>query len=160
MITKEEVKQYEETSMLGLTYKLEANVVSIFNKLNEKIAELNLAYAADGIYNDAWFGFVTGDEYKEIMNGAYFEFFRKTKCVKKVCNTLGLEGGMEEETAAWFSDYMMPKMLNAGLQYNSIVIPENIFAQQTMDHFESNLGNKLGRLFGSQEKAIEWLKSV
>ena len=160
MITKEEVKQYQEKSKLGLKYQFEANVVTIFNRLNEKIAELNLSYADQGIYNDAWFGFVTGEEYKEIMDGPYFGFFLKTKCVKKVCNTLGLEGGMEEETAAWFSDYMMPKMLTAGLQYNSIVIPENIFAQQTMENFESNLGNKLGRLFPSQEKAIEWLKSV
>jgi hypothetical protein len=160
MITKEEIKPFETRSTAGLRYEIDNTVVKIYNKLNEKLAELNLGYQADGIYNDAWFGFVTDEEYKEIMDGPYFHLFAKMKCEKKVCNTLGLEGGMEDETASWFSSHMMPKLIKAGLKYNAIVIPENIFAQQTMENFEVNLGNDLGRLFPSESDAIQWLKSV
>ena len=160
MISKEQLQKFQSQSKNGLRYEQKGEAILIFNKLNEKIAELNLAHRNLGIYNDAWFGFVTGEEYKEIMDGPYYFYFAESKCSKKMCNTLGLEGGMEPETSEWFNNYLFPKMLNAGLKYNAIVIPENIFAQQTMEDFEANLGNKLARLFPNETEATNWLNSV
>jgi hypothetical protein len=160
MITKEQLEKFQPNSKNGLRYEHKNEAVLIYNKLNEKIAELNLAHLKQGIYNDAWFGFVTGDEYKEIMDGAYLYYFSESKCSKKMCNTLGLEGGMEPETSEWFNNQLVPKLLDAGLKYNAIIIPENIFAQQTMEDFEANLGNKLARLFPNEQEATNWLISV
>ena len=157
MITQEELKQFRTNSKNGLRYEAQGNAVHIFNNLDEKIAELNLKYTSDGIYNDVWFGFVTGEEYKEVMDGAYLDYFIKTKCTKKICNTLNLKGGMDPETTEWFGTTLLPKLLNAGMKYNALIIPEDIFAQQTMEEFQNN---DLGRLFPSEEKALSWIKSV
>jgi hypothetical protein len=161
MITKEKLTDFQNTSINKLRYEvITAEKMQVLNALNEKIAELNLQHASEGIYHDAWFGFVSPEEYKEIMEGPYLHYFSKAKCTKKVCNTLSLEGGMDPDTSAWFGEFMFPQLLKSGLKYNAVVIPEDIFAQQSMEEFEKNLGNNFGRLFPSQEKAVDWLRSV
>ena len=161
MLLQSEIDQYERTSKNNLRYRLVSpDCVEIFNRLNEKIAALNLQYTNEGIYNDLWFGFVTSEEYKEIMEGAYLYYFIKAKCTKKLCNTLGLQGGMDPDTSQWFGDSLLPKLLSAGMQFNALVIPEDIFAQQTMEEFENNMGSNLARLFPSHNEALAWLQSV
>lgn len=160
MINNADLARYEKNSKLGLKYKQENAKIVIYNSIDVKIAELNLQYAQEKIYNDSWFGFVTEEEFKEVMAGAYLDYFVMSKCTKKVCNTLSLEGGMDEETSRWFNNELFPKLKNAGIRYNALVIPEDIFAQQTIEEFESNLGNDFGRLFPSFDKALSWLKTV
>jgi hypothetical protein len=161
MILQQEIERFQATSKNHLRYtKKDENSVAIFNNLNERIAELNLAFTQEQIYNDVWFGFVTSDEYKEIMEGAYLYYFAKTKCTKKLCNTLGLQGGMDPETTEWFGSSLLPKLLDAGMKYNALIIPEDIFAQQTMEEFERNMGNNLARLFPGEKDALLWLRSV
>jgi hypothetical protein len=160
MIVNEELRGYEMKSQLGLSYKTEGSKIVISNALGHRIAELNLQYTSEGIYNDSWFGYVTGEEFKEIMGGPYLDYFSKTKCTKKICNTLSMQGGMDDDTSKWFNEHLFPKLLEAGIAYNALVIPEDVFAQQTIEEFETNLGNKMGRLFPTFDKALEWLKRV
>jgi hypothetical protein len=161
MIHQSELEEFQQRSRNNLSYQLvSTDCIAVFNNLNEKVAELTLRYAPVGIYHDAWFGFITGDEFKEIMEGPYITYFIRFGCTKKICNTLGMKGGMDDETAHWFGTTLLPKMVEAGLKYNALVIPEDIFAQQTMGEFEKNMGNNLGRLFPNQEKALEWLMNL
>jgi hypothetical protein len=159
MVHQEELNMYDNQSTIGLKYRAEAGRIVIYNSIGSKIAELNLQYATERIYSDAWFGFVTEEEFKEVMSGAYLDYFIKSKCIKKVCNTLNMEGGMNDETSNWFNQDIFPKLCAAGMQYNALVIPEDIFAQQTIEDFEANLGNDFGRLFPTFEKALFWLRN-
>jgi len=144
-------------SACGLKYEWKADTLVISNQLNESVAELSLK---DGIYHDTWFGFVSGDQYREIMEGPYLDFFRRSAVKKKLCNTLALMDGMDPETGSWFETSVMPKLIDAGLLYNAIVIPEDIFAKILMETFEANLQSNLARLFPNEVAALEWLKQV
>jgi hypothetical protein len=154
---KEDLLNYEQASKIGLTYEMNGDTISVTNSLKNKVVELSLRLSKDGIYNDVWFGYVTSDEYKEIMAGAYLDYFAFSKNKKKLCNTLKLTAGMEDETAKWFNDYLLPKLMAAGLQYNALVIPEDIFANLSLTENFNN--EEYMKFFPSEEEAIAWLKS-
>jgi hypothetical protein len=158
MIKNSDLTNYTSSSKLNLKYHQDGSKIVVTNALEKKIAELNLQYVSEEIYNDSWYGFVTAEEFKEVMSGPYIDYFVNTKCTKKVCNTLNMEGGMDDETTKWFNQELFPRLLEGGISYNALVIPEDIFAQQTMEEFETNLGSKFGRVFPTFDKALEWLR--
>lgn len=152
-----DLKHYELSSRIGLKYEKNGENIFIKNNLNEPVAELSLRYLADGIYNDSWFGYVTSEEYKEIMQGVYLDYFIQSKATRKLCNTLKLSTGMEDETATWFNASLLPQLINAGMQYNALVIPENIFAQLSLS--ENFNGEEYFKMFPSEQEALAWLKT-
>ena len=160
MIDTAHLAEYVQRSTEGLNYVSEGSEIIVYNRFRDKIATLDLSYADEKIYNDRWFGFVTSEEYKEIMSGPYIDYFVKTSCTKKICDTSLLRIGMDKETSEWFIRDILPKMLKGGLTHNAIIIPKELYAQQSMGYFEENLKNNLARLFPSLETAYYWLKSV
>jgi len=152
-----DLKDYEQQSAIGLKYEKNGDAITVKNKMNELVAELSWRYINQGVYNDVWFGYVTSEEYKEIMQGAYLDYFRDSKTHKKLCNTLKLTTGMEDETAAWFNATLLPQLIEAGLQYNALVIPENIFAQLSLTENFNSEG--YFKMFPSEQDALNWLKS-
>lgn len=156
-MTKEDLKKYEQSSKIGLTYDMNGETISVKNNTKNLVAELSLRHSKDGVYTDVWFGYVTDPEYKEIMGGAYLDYFKESGNRKKLCNTLKLAGGMEDATATWFNQTLLPKLLEAGLQYNAMVIPEDVFANLSLtDNFNNE---EYMKFFPSEAEALQWLKS-
>jgi hypothetical protein len=156
-MNKEDLKKYEQSSKIGLTYEINGDTISVKNNTKNLVAEVSLKYSKEGVYTDVWFGFVTDPEYKEIMGGVYLDYFKESKNTKKLCNTLKLVGGMEDTTAAWFNQSLLPKLLEAGLQYNAMVIPEDVFANLSLtDNFNVE---EYMKFFPSETEALSWLKS-
>lgn len=124
-----------------------------------KIAELILELVPEGIYNDVWYDYVTPEEFKEIFSGAYVDFFSRSKVYKKLCNTDELKGGIDDDTNEWFNSYLLPKLIEAGLKYNAIVLPKEVFANISMSEFKLGEGFTT-KLFNAKEDAIQWLKTM
>ena len=161
VMTHAEVERFQKKTTNELQYRLINSAhLQVYNGLNEKIAEIGFDLIAEQIYCDSWFGFVTSEELKEVMEGPYLAFFAKSGCNKKICNTLGLLGGMDQDTLQWFETVMVPKLVAAGMQYNAFLIPTDVFAQHTVEQLEKNVGDNLCKLFDSEATALAWLRSV
>jgi len=160
MIKVYDPKDFEDKSQSGLKFKKTGDSINIFNRFGDKIVELNLFYATEGIYCDTWYGFVTNEEYMEVMSGVYLYCFCKNSCTKKICNTQSLRMGMDKKTSEWFIDIILPQLLRAGLKYNAIVIPSDIYARQSMDFFERSMKDNLAMAFPSFDIALLWLQNL
>jgi hypothetical protein len=138
---------------------------SFFNTLNEKISHLSKAYAAQGIFNDNFFGYVSADELKFIMENYYAKIIAETNASKKMCNIKAMDGAAFEEVSDWFEAELMPQLIDAGLRYNAIVLPDDYFASITVENIledepKTSLDSVNQRFFDSKEKALAWLKSL
>lgn len=151
--------EYSQNTTAGLSYTASGKSIEIFNAVKTKIAELNMEMVPEGIYNDVWYDFVTPEEFKEIFGGAYLDFFKKSNVFKKLCNTDQLQGGIDDQTNEWFNSYLLPRLMEAGLKYNAIVLPREVFANISMSEFKLGEGF-ITRMFNSKDEAIAWLKSL
>jgi hypothetical protein len=140
--------------------KTEEESIIVNNRFGDTILEINLAYVREGIFADAWYGYVSADEYKILMNGIVLDVFIGTGCNKKICNTQKLKIGMDNDTSKWFKDIFFLKLIKAGLKYNAIIIPSDQYARDSMQYFEANLKNNHGILFPSFEIALLWMRSL
>lgn len=160
MIESYDLKAFQEKSQQDLKFQSTGNCINIFNRFGDKIVELDFSYISEGIYCDTWYGFVTTEEYVEVMSGAYLCWFVENSCTKKICNTQSLKIGMDRKTSEWFINILLAELLRAGLKYNAIVTPSDIYARQSMDFFEKNMKNNLAMVFPSFDIALLWLQSL
>lgn len=155
-----DVTKFVKETSSGLKYQVSGHHIDIFNAMGTRIAALNMDMVdSEGIYNDIWYEYVTPEEFREIFGGAYLEFFEQSNVSKKLCNTDELKGGIDDATNEWFNSYLMPKLMAAGLKYNAIVLPKEVFANISMNEFKLESGF-ITKMFNSKEEAISWLKSV
>lgn len=153
-----------EETKTGLRVTTEGAKTITHNDIGKQVSEMDLSLKGEGIFVDRWIGFVTDEEMKAIMDGHYYRLFADSGCNKKICDTTLLEGSFDGVNE-WFATYFLPKLMQAGLRYNAIVLPRDIFAQMAMnentEQVEATAADAFQvRMFGSFEDARTWLKSL
>ncbi|MGD1842797.1 MAG: hypothetical protein ACFB0B_18150 [Thermonemataceae bacterium] len=136
--------------------------VEFYNQDNQKIAYLSTEWASMGIFNDNYYGYVSEEELMYIMEKFYPKMIAAHHSPKKLCNVQALEGAAFDMISDWFEQTLLPQLIEAGMRYNAIVLPEEFFANLTLDLYgdDSQQANESQRLFGNQNDAMAWLNSL
>jgi hypothetical protein len=97
---------------------------------------------------------------KEISDGHLFELIKTGGYTKLVADTSKMDGFFDGVNQ-WLADYYIPKLLKAGVKYNAFLVSEEFFSYLTDEGFDGVVESLFTtQMFGSEEKAIQWLKSV
>lgn len=143
-----------------LSVNSDDNFIYVYNTTGRQIVEIDLRLLAQGIINDTWFGIVLDKEYIAFLEGIYYDIFTKFKLSKKLCNIKKLDSSFDGIND-WFSKTYNPKLIERGLKYNALVMPEELCAQLSVAFYIEEVSSlKLeNKIFDSKEEALLWLES-
>jgi len=153
-------------STTNTTNKLVVNTladgIEVINALEQRIAYLSTARQADGIFTDTWYGIPLDSELIHVMDTYYCPLVEQSRATKKLCDLRGFERGFDPIND-WYVAEFLPKLRAAGIRYNAVVLPNDIFVQISGELFEEEAKAQgeviVNRLFGDVDKALEWLQS-
>lgn len=106
-----------------------------------------------------WTDFATGDRFKEGAN-ALLEAFERRDSSKVINDTSGIQAHNEEDKR-WLQEEWIPKILDAGMEYNVIVHKESVISEMDIEAFSEQL-EKLPyehHMTDSMDDAREWMAS-
>lgn len=114
----------------------------------------------ENILFNIWDGFASHEEVLEIgqrtIDAAIFE-----KATKVLFDSRHMEV-LDDASHRYISTEFTREMLNVGVLYAATVLPEDIFAKQSIKqikHYQENAGVGHAHYFSSLQKAFDWLKS-
>ncbi len=114
----------------------------------------------DRILFNIWNGFASHEEVLEIgqrtIDAAIFE-----KANKVLFDSRHMEV-LDEASHRYISQEFTQEMLKVGVLYAATVLPEDIFAKQSIKqikHYQEDAGMGHAHYFKSLQKAFDWLKS-
>lgn len=105
-----------------------------------------------------WFGSVTNEEIKEIMDGHFYTFLEQNKSNKILVDTSKMNSFFDGVNQ-WLAEYYIPKLLKIGTKHNAYLLSEEFYAYLAADLDEPIESNFVTHMFGSEESALRWLKS-
>jgi hypothetical protein len=107
-----------------------------------------------------WNAYVFSDEYREI-NTRVLERLENRTMHKMIRDTrkLNIISAKDQE---WFSEFVAPQLVLAGLKYSAVILPENQLAKMAVEDIVHRLNPKIvdTRFFGDMDSAREWLATV
>lgn len=144
----------------GLAIQYKSNSIETYNKVGKLIHIIDMKEASDKIVIHRWFGVASDEEVKEIFDGHLFEYIRSGGHTKLVADTSKMDGFFDGVNA-WLAEYYIPKLLKAGVKHNAFLVSEEFFSYLTDEGYEGAVESLFTtQMFGKEEKAIDWLKSV
>jgi hypothetical protein len=61
----------------------------------------------------------------------------------------------------WLAEYYIPKLLKIGVKYNAFLLSEEFYLHLATDDLDEGLETPfVTHMFGSEDKALRWLKSI
>ena len=116
--------------------------------------------SVSGILFSIWNGFASFDEVLQIsqrtLEAALFE-----KPTKMLFDTRNMEV-LDEESQQYVSHEFSRKMRDLGIKFTAAVLPEDEFAQNSMDRIKNQIFTGTSteiKYFGEMSAALKWLKS-
>ena len=108
--------------------------------------------------SDVWVGsFGSQDRFKEVI-----EFIKQQILDRKITKWLAdlrLMKGSFDSSKEWMVKEVMPELIQNGLLYEAVIIPENIFSKLSVRDTAMQVDNFTLRQFGDFEEGSSWLKS-
>ena len=134
------------------------NMVESVNKLNQVFHYVDMSYLTQSILFHGWKGFRTFEQMKGVLEGHVMDIYKKNRCKGAIVESTKMSGSFNDAND-WLSQIYMPKLASLGLQKVAVVLPQNIFAQLSVDEWDKKVGGFVSRNFGSLNEALDWLKS-
>lgn len=136
------------------------NRIESYNSKGLLIHIIDSKETADKVAIHRWLGSVTNEEIKEIFDGHFFSFLEREK-VKKILVDTSRMNGFFDGVNHWLAEYYIPKLLKIGVKYNAFLLSEDFYLQLATDNLDEGLEIPfVTHMFGSEDKALSWLKSV
>jgi hypothetical protein len=133
--------------------------IESYNKKRQLIHVIENKEIQSKIAVHRWFGSATDEEIKEIMDGPLYTFLEEQKLSKILIDTSKMNGFFDGVNQ-WLAAYYIPKLLKIGIKYNAYLLSEDFYACLADDLDEPIQGAFVTHMFGSEEKALKWLKSM
>lgn len=133
------------------------NLIQSINKVNQVFHVIDLSYVSKGIFFHSWEGFRTNEQFMEVLEGHFFEYFAKHKCSKMVTETSKMTGTFSAAND-WLANEFTPKLIGLGVTKHAVVLASNIFAQLSAEQWEQKVSGFTNRNFNSLNAAIQWLQ--
>ena len=105
-----------------------------------------------------WIGYLRPDNVKAGCR-KMTEFVSKNKISKHISNQTQLKV-LSKEVQAYLTEEWFPEVISAGLKKIAILIASDIFAQATVSHVNTKVGNLQISTFHREEDAIQWLNEA
>ena len=104
-----------------------------------------------------WTDFATGDRFKEGAN-ALLEAFERSDSSKVINDTSGIQAHNEEDKA-WLQEEWVPKIIDAGMEYNAIVHQESVISEMDIEEFSEGVEDLPYEVHvtSSLDDAREWM---
>lgn len=113
-----------------------------------------------GILINHFRGFATYEEITEI-GIRILQAVEIEKAKKILYDARGLEI-LDDKSRSYIVGDFTQQMADAGVDYAATILPQDIFARDSMDRIQNSLRylNEVNQFFGSVTKALEWLRSM
>jgi hypothetical protein len=132
------------------------DLIQSVNKMGQVFHSIDLSYASKGIFFHSWEGYRTNDQFIEVLQGHFFEFFAKHKCSKMLTETSKMTGTFAAANE-WLANEFTPKLISQGVTKHAVVLASNIFAQLAAEEWEQKVSGFTNRNFGNLNDAVKWL---
>lgn len=105
-----------------------------------------------------WFGFVTGEKFREACNAA-LALLKEKSATKMIANNSEAKL-VSLEDQKWMNEEWFPQAYEAGYRTSAVVESENIFNEVAVKNIVNKMenGKFTVQYFHSLERAKEWLK--
>jgi hypothetical protein len=144
----------------GIIIQQKGNTIETYNKKGQLIHIIDSKETSSKIAIHRWIGSVTNEEIKEIFDGHFFAFLEREKTKKILVDTSRMNGFFDGVNT-WLAEYYIPKLLKIGVKYNAFLLSEDFYLQLATDDLDEGVETPfVTHLFGSEDKALRWLKSV
>jgi hypothetical protein len=144
----------------GITVQQKGNTIESYNNKGQLIHTIDGKATADKVAIHRWFGSVTNEEMKEIFDGHFYGFLQREKVSKILVDTQKMNGFFDGVNN-WLAEYYIPKLLKIGVKYNAFLLPEEFYLHLATDDMDEAIETAfVTHMFGSEDKALKWLKSV
>ncbi len=151
------IKDLEQTNSEFKVEQVE-NIINTYNKVGQIIHFIDIKYLSINILYHGWIGFRSHDQLREILDGHFIDLFTKYKCKGMLIDNSKMEYSFTDNNK-WLAEYFMPKMVQAGLKYNAVVLPKDIFSQISIKEWDDKISGFESKNFDQIYKALDWLKS-
>lgn len=104
-----------------------------------------------------WDEFVAGEEFREGSN-ALLDVIRQQDKSKLMVDTSGIQAH-DDEDKAWLEEEWMPRIIDAGIEYDVVVAGDSVVSEMEMEEFVDQTDH-LPLTFvmaGNKDEAREWL---
>jgi hypothetical protein len=144
----------------GISVQYKDNLIETYNKNGKLIHIIDSKEASHKIVIHRWLGSASDAEIKEIFDGHLFEFIKTGGYTKLMADTSKMDGFFDGVNL-WLAEYYIPKLLKTGVKYNAFLVSEEFFSYLTDEGFDGVVESLFTtQMFGSEDKAVQWLKSV
>jgi hypothetical protein len=144
----------------GITTKQNGNTIETYNSTGRLIHILDKKEVPQKIAIHRWIGTVSDEEIKEVSDGHFIEFLINNNCTKIVVDTSQLNGFFDGVNN-WLAEYFIPKLLQLGVKHNVFLVSQEFYSDLAMEDSDEEFPNRLAtRIFGTEDKALKWLKSA
>jgi hypothetical protein len=108
---------------------------------------------------DVWTGVFGTQENLKAGLQAVVDIIEGDQCIKWLSDLSQIQGSFDS-SKSWISDYVMPRVIRAGLKYQAMVIPKNIFAKLSTQDTIKKINQFEIRQFSNRQEARAWLDSM
>ena len=144
----------------GITIQKKENKIESYNSKGQLIHLIDGKETADKVAIHRWFGTASNEEIKQIFDGHFYEFLEREK-VKKILVDTSKMNGFFDGVNSWLAEYYIPKLLKIGVKHNAFLLSEEFYLHLATDDLDEGLETPfVTHIFGSEAKALQWLKSV
>ena len=153
------IKDISSKSLHAFKVVEDGNLIKSINRQGKMFHYIDLSFKKDGIFFHGWVNYRTNEQIKEVLDGHVLNTFRVLDCKKTLVDSTKMTGSFSGIND-WLGEYYMPKLIRMGLTANAVVLPSDIFSQIAVDDWDEKIGGFVTRNFGSQNEAVNWLKSI
>jgi hypothetical protein len=144
----------------GITIQQKEKNIESYNSKGQLIHIIEHGETSNKIAIHRWFGSVTNEEIKEIFDGHFYAFLEREK-IKKILVDTSKMSNLFDGVNDWLAQYYIPKLLKTGVKYNAFLLSEEFYLHLATDDLDEGIETPfVTHMFGSEDKALQWLKSI
>lgn len=104
-----------------------------------------------------WKGFSGSDNFRATIN-ASIDFFKSNSEVTGLISDTREHKVVKPQDAEWAAKHANPILAKHGMRKMAFIVPQNVFAQISVDHFSKNSTDQLAlKHFSNLEDALNWI---
>lgn len=143
----------------SITIQHKDNRIESYNSKGQLIHIIESKEIPSKIAIHRWFGSVTNEEIKEILDGPLYTFLEQHK-LNKILADISKMNSYFDGVNRWLAEYYIPKLLKIGTKYNAYLLSEEFYSYLADDLDAPIEGAFVTHMFGSEDNALTWLKSI
>lgn len=141
----------------GFKVLQKGDLIQSVNKMGQTFHTIDLSYASRGIFYHSWEGYRTNDQFIEVLQGHFIDYYSKYRCSKMLTDTSKMTGTFAAVNE-WLANEFTPKLISFGFTKHAVVLASNIFAQLAAEEYEMKVSGLTNRNFGSLKDGLKWLE--